>query len=295
MTQIQPLINSYLEARFKKTFDIDGNDLSRPALQKLEEVLPKTEYFTYKQLDSATRQIIDVISADPENISEEEVEQTLNNYAKLAENENLPDKYRVSMYDLLLSGHDKHLRNDRQYLELLNRQAQLMSRQETHLAQLVMQARIHSHNAPIETLYETYKILRKKHTDLTYFPRMEEILDYAQQQKKYSRQQKKLLNENTAQKNLSQLLKEAKNPELSDREKILHLQNAEEQLQKSGLSRNCKYDVRIYICSELKNIYEQAGDEEGVKFYAEKIARCKHLKFQNLSYAALRRHQNEKR
>ena len=66
MASKKTLIANYLKHRFFERFDTAGNNLSVLALQKLKDNLSETEFEPYKNFDTATTALVDLISEDEE-------------------------------------------------------------------------------------------------------------------------------------------------------------------------------------------------------------------------------------
>ena len=263
MTAKKTLIADYLKHRFFEQYDVKGHDLSAIALRKLRNNLTEDEFKPFQQLDSATNNIIELISEDEERDGTPADEKIINGYEDLADNKNLPRAVRIKMYDLVLTGHEKYIEGNTLYLNVLDKKLSLLNKNHIsdlkHAAMLIKQ---HSFGVLYSLKHKLLSNVRRKLSDNDYPDKQE-----GAELKRLSDEEKRQHRIELARQKVSSIdekLKESLAPE--DRAELL--QQRLESINRCGLGRlrTCREKADIY--EELKYIAAQKQNFDAADFYA---------------------------
>lgn len=274
MANLRQLITNFYQTRFYETYDVAGNNLCRPALDALKEALPPEKYFGYKQLDQATQTLIALISEEEPRDAEPEDEEFLSHYEKLADNPQIPPVYRTAMYDLLLTGHDKYIHSNKQYLELLRKKIKLIDKGDNDtLRRVSFQAAQHTRGVSITLKKSLYEQICRKITDTRNFPFMEPLEELKKAEKEQIKQQK--IQE--ARRSYAQLEEKLNTKDISTEERIRLLMQQEAILNDCKFSRSSTFDAKAEIFGHLQELHFDSLDHEAVEYYGLEKKRYQHL------------------
>ncbi|MDO4161649.1 MAG: hypothetical protein Q4D80_01415 [Pseudomonadota bacterium] len=283
MTISKNLIAAYLSHRFFNTYDAAGNDLAQKALQKLEQKLPPAEFEKYKQLDTATRKIINLISEEDEHENKPVAEKCIKDYEKLADDEHLPKKIRIKMYDLVLIGHEKYLEGNSSFLNILNKKLNLLDKSYIsdlkHTAILIKQ---HADCLVPALPQQMLRLVCRKLSAENYpYPaetekiKKDDIEEKKQQQKTLARQKLKEVEKKLA-------------GNISPDERIELLQQKFDILPKCGFGRLKTCQAKVRVCQNLQYHAELLNYPEKVEFYSREEEHQMKLAENIIKYMRLR-------
>ena len=265
MASKKTLIANYLKHRFFERFDTAGNNLSVLALQKLKDNLSETEFEPYKNFDTATTALVDLISEDEGRTGTPADKKIITDYEKLADEKSLPRNVRAEMYNLVLIGREKFIDDDNAFLNTISKRLPLLNK--NNISDLRYTAMLIKQHSPKGTYHLKHKLLsdiRSKLSDDDYPDKQEG----AALKKMSAEEKKRHRNSLACQKvaNIDQQLKESLSPD--ERAELL-LQKIEV-LGHCGLGRIKTCRAKLSIYQELEYLSIVNNDMEAADFYARK-------------------------
>lgn len=283
MPSEKSLIANYFNRRFFERFDVAGNDLSVPALQKLKENLSEAEFAPYQKLDAATTALVNLISEDEERDGTPADEKLIADYEKLADDKSLPRKVRAEMYSLVLIGREKFVYNNTAYLNTLDKRLSLLNKKHVsdlkHAAMLIKQ---HSFGVLYSLKHKLLSAVRNKLSDNDYPDKKEgaELKKMSAEEKKKQR----ILSARQKVADIDKRLKESLPPD----ERAELLQQKLDTLGSCGLGRLKTCRAKSEVCQELEYLSIAGNDTEAAEFYSREQERQSEVEKNIFKYIRLR-------
>lgn len=267
MASKKTLIANYLKHRFFERFDTAGNNLSVLALQKLKDNLSETEFEPYKNFDTATTALVDLISEDEERTGTPADKKIITDYEKLADDKNLPRATRIKMYDLVLISHEKYIDNNTLFLNVMDKKLSLLNKNHIsdlkHAAMLIKQ---HSFGVLYSLKHKLLSNVRRKLSDNDYPDKQE-----GEELKRLSNEEKKQHRIDLArQKVLSIDEKLKQNLEPEERAELL--QQRLDNISRCGFGRLRTCREKADIFEELKYVALQNQKFDDADFYEHEVS-----------------------
>lgn len=267
MTERDSLIEKYYHHRFFETKDVEGNDLAVVALKKLQLCLSSEELLFYEKLDRNTRQIIDILSQEDDDLTSTDVD-NISKYKVFADNENIPSKYRNSMYNLLIDVYQRYGGAVQDFVDILDKKLDVISTKDS------------SDMKYIELSANRWKRLISKDVWEKLTKKIEQKKNNSDSQKVVEKStrldDKKVAEQLKAREEFNFIWLKLRKEDLPFKEQVTLMERSLDIVSKIGYRRRKTYSLKSQICDKLSQMYSYAMDTDTAEYYSEE--RDKYIK-----------------
>jgi hypothetical protein len=261
-------LQDYLYCLCLSPYDKEGQNLCAEKLKKLSKVLPTEQYQQICELDDTVNNLTQLLSQEDKSEGSQQNTKLLQKCEQVFDDIQIPNKYKVVLYENLLTGIEEYERNDLWYRNVLEKKLHhIAGGADNELNYVAFKLMQHNGGLPKyeEKLFmaKIYKKMKNKNAFLykNYYG------------KDCDKEFKAILGHEEHKKNLAAyniLMKQSQSRDLSDSQKEKILLDALELCGHCGFSRQKNFYNKAQICNSLQNIYAGTMQTEKAEEYLEK-------------------------